>query len=157
DLLLAITSLTEAELQRDLLALTEAELLFQCGLPPKADYQFKHALIRDAAYEALLKSRRRELHRVVARTIDEQFPIIKESHPEVLARHWTEAGEHKYALSAWQKAGEVAATRGASVEAAGQYTLALQLLYELPESMARDRQELELQVGLGRALWGAKS
>src|ERR1700680_567694 len=54
--------------------------------------QFKHALIRDTAYEALLKSRRKELHGVVARTIDENFSALKQAHPEVLARHWTEAG-----------------------------------------------------------------
>ena len=54
---------------------------------------FKHALIRDAAYEALLKSRRKELHRLVARVIDEKFPALRTANPEVLARHWTEAGE----------------------------------------------------------------
>ena len=65
------------------------------GIAPEATYQFKHALIRDAAYEALLKSRRKELHLSVARTIDEKFPTLKETHPEVLARHWTEAGESR--------------------------------------------------------------
>jgi predicted ATPase len=69
-------------------------MLYLHGIVPDATYQFKHALIRDAAYEALLKTRRKELHLVVARTIDERFPVIKQAHPEVLARHWTEAGEN---------------------------------------------------------------
>ena len=76
------------------------------GFAPEATYQFKHALIRDAAYEALLKSRRKDLHRLVARTIDEKFPALKEAHPEVLARHWTEAGETEPAIAEWSRAGE---------------------------------------------------
>ena len=79
-------------------SLADAELLYVRGIAPDATYQFKHALIRDAAYEALLKSRRKELHLSVARTIDEKFPALKETHPEVLARHWTEAGEGLKAL-----------------------------------------------------------
>jgi predicted ATPase len=81
ELLLAVTPLNEAELQRDLLALTQAELLYQRGLRPNADYQFKHALIRDAAYEALLKSRRRELHTCIAHAIEERFTEQAASHP----------------------------------------------------------------------------
>ena len=78
------------------------------GIPPEATYIFKHALIRDAAYEALLRSRRKDLHRLVARTIDEKFPALKETHPEVLARHWTEAGETEPAIAEWSRAGEAA-------------------------------------------------
>jgi len=74
-------------------------------------------LIRDAAYEALLKSRRKELHLKVARTIDEQFPVIKESQPEVLARHWTEAGKAEPAIDAWKQAGDRAVPRNAYIEA----------------------------------------
>ena len=93
ELLHAVHPIAEGDLQRALRSLTDAELLYVRGIAPDATYQFKHALIRDAAYEALLKSRRKELHLIVARTIDEKFPTIKETHPEVLARHWTEAGE----------------------------------------------------------------
>ena len=93
ELLHAVHPIAEEDLQRALRGLADAELLYVRGIAPDATYQFKHALIRDAAYEALLKSRRKELHRLVARTIDEKFPALKEAHPEVLARHWTEAGE----------------------------------------------------------------
>jgi predicted ATPase len=93
ELLRAVHPMAELDLQAALAKFTEAELLYVSGIVPDATYQFKHALIRDAAYEALLKSRRRELHRQVAVAIDENFPALKELHPEVLARHWTEAGE----------------------------------------------------------------
>jgi predicted ATPase len=93
ELLHAVHPIAHADLQHALRALTDAELLYVRGIAPEATYQFKHALIRDAAYEALLKSRRRELHLRVARTIEEQFPALKEAHPEVIARHWSEAGD----------------------------------------------------------------
>ncbi len=77
ELLHAVHPLAEADLQRALRTLTDAELLYIRGIAPEATYQFKHALIRDAAYEALLKSRRKELHLIVAQTIDQKFPVIK--------------------------------------------------------------------------------
>ena len=79
--------MAELELQAALGKLTDAELLYVRGIAPDTIYQFKHSLIRDAAYEALLKSRRRELHGQVAVAIDENFPVFKEAHPEVLAHH----------------------------------------------------------------------
>ena len=94
-----------AVFQRSLRSLTDAELLYARGIAPEATYQFKHALIRDAAYEALLKSRRKELHLTVARTINEHFPLVKETHPEVLAHHWTGAGQVEAAVSEWSRAG----------------------------------------------------
>jgi len=114
------------------------------GIAPEASYLFKHALIRDAAYEALLKSRRKDLHRLVARTIDEKFSGFKDAHPEVLARHWTEAGETEPAIAQWSRAGETARARNAFIEALGSYRQALALLDTLPESRERDLRELEL-------------
>src|ERR1700688_1129671 len=87
ELIQAVHPMDEADLQAALRKLTDIELLYVRGIAPEATYQFKHALIRDAAYEALLKSRRKELHLIVARTIDEKFPALKEAHPEVVARH----------------------------------------------------------------------
>ena len=77
ELLHAVHPIAEEDLQRALRKLTDAELLYVRGIAPEATYLFKHALIRDAAYEALLKSRRKELHRLVARTIDEQFTALE--------------------------------------------------------------------------------
>jgi tetratricopeptide (TPR) repeat protein len=132
---------------------TDAELVYVRGIAPEATYQFKHALIRDAAYEALLKSRRKELHRQVARTIDEKFPILKEAHPEVVARHWTEAGETAQAIAEWTRAGKAAESRHAFKEAQQSYEQALALLSLLADSAERDRHELDLRQSIIRMLW----
>jgi tetratricopeptide (TPR) repeat protein len=145
ELLHAVHPIAEQDLQRAIRSATDAELIYVHGIVPDATYQFKHALIRDAAYEALLKSRRKELHRQVAHTIDERFPALKESHPEVLARHWGEAGETDLAISEWSRAGKAAEARNAFKEAGESYKQALALLNLLPESSDRDRRELELR------------
>ena len=145
ELLHAVHPIAEEDLQRALRALTDAELLYVRGIAPEATYLFKHALIRDAAYEALLKSRRKELHRQVGRRIDEQFAAIAKAHPEVLARHWTEADEIEPAIAQWTRAGEAAQARNAFKEALESYRKALMLVNRLPESTGRDLRELRLR------------
>jgi len=76
ELLHAVDPTSDQELESALRKLTDADLLYFRGLAPDATYHFKHSLIRDAAYAALLKSRRKELHELIARTIDEKFPDI---------------------------------------------------------------------------------
>jgi predicted ATPase/class 3 adenylate cyclase len=149
ELLHAVYPMLEAELKSALRGLTDAELLYVRGIAPEATYQFKHALIRDAAYEALLKSRRKELHLSVARTIEQKFPAFKETQPEVLARHWTEAGEIESAISGWEGAARRAAEGRAYQEAEAHYRQELNLLQLLPESEDRDGRELILRMALG--------
>jgi predicted ATPase len=156
ELLHAVHLIAEEDLQRALCKLADTELLYVRGIAPDATYQFKHALIRDAAYEALLKSRRKDLHLIVARTIDEKFPALKESHPEVLARHWTEAGETDSAVTEWSKAGQRAVERRAYREGEQHYSDALAILQTLPESPERDRRELLLLLGSGPVLIATK-
>ena len=146
ELLSAAHPLAEADLQLALRGLADAELLYVRGIAPEATYLFKHALIRDAAYEALLKTRRKELHRLVARAIDEKFPALKEAHPEVLARHWTEAGETEPALAQWSRAAEAAEARNAFREILESRRQALALLNLLPESPEREVREFELRL-----------
>jgi tetratricopeptide (TPR) repeat protein len=144
DLLHAIHPAAEEDLRSSLRALAEAELLYPRGIVPRSTYQFKHALIRDAAYEALLKSRRKQLHRRAALAISERFAALAEAQPEVLARHWTEAGEIEPAIAQWAKAGAAAQARNAFKEALESYKQALTLLKLLPESAERDGRELEI-------------
>jgi class 3 adenylate cyclase/tetratricopeptide (TPR) repeat protein len=144
-LLHAVHPIAEADLQCALRNLADADLLYVHGIAPEATYLFKHALIRDAAYEALLKSRRKDLHRLVAQTIDEQFSALAEAHPEVLARHWTEAGETERAIAQWSRAGEAAQARNAFREALESFRQAVTVLQSLPESPERDLHELELR------------
>ncbi|MGH7813752.1 MAG: hypothetical protein ACREQI_07075 [Candidatus Binataceae bacterium] len=132
--------------------LANKELIYARGIPPEATYQFKHALIQDAAYEALLKVNRKELHRRVAQTIAEKFPRIAKEQPQVLARHWTGAGEAKPAIAAWKKAGAAATRRRAFKEAGENFRQALAMLNTLPESPERDARELELMRALVEVL-----
>ena len=144
ELLLAVSTMPENDLQSSLTKLADAELIYVRGFPPEATYSFKHALIQDAAYEALLKSRRRELHRRVAVVMTEQFPVLAETQLEVLARHWTEAAEEELAIAAWRKTADTVFERHAYKEAEEAYRQALAILKTLAESRARDSRELEL-------------
>jgi class 3 adenylate cyclase/tetratricopeptide (TPR) repeat protein len=153
ELLQAVHPMAEENLQSGLRKLADAELVYVRGIAPDATYQFKHALIRDAAYEALLKTNRRKLHRLVAQTITEKFPKLAEAHPEALARHWTEAEEIEPAIAEWSRAGEAARTRNAFREAQESYQQALVLLGTLPDSSQRDSRELELRQSVVQMLW----
>src|SRR5881409_1748766 len=155
-LLHAVLRLPDVELQAALARLADAELLYPRGLLPEATYVFKHALVQDTAYASLLKSRRRELHGAIARVLAERFHDTAETQPELLAVHYTEAGEGEPAVAAWQRAAEHAVARSAFVEAAGYYTKGLEVLGTLPDTPARAQQELLLQVALGRVLLATK-
>jgi class 3 adenylate cyclase len=152
ELIRAVQPIAENDLQEALHTLADADLLYVRGITPESTYQFKHALIRDAAYEALLKSRRKELHRLVARTIDEKFPALRDAHPEVLARHWTEAGEIEPANREWLRAGKLADARNAFKEAEHNHLQAIALLNLVAESPQRDLRELELRQAVYEAL-----
>ena len=95
-LLRAVAGMEDAPLQSALDRLAEADILLVQGLPPESDYRFKHALIQDAAYENLLKSRRQVLHRRVAETLRDSFPATAAAEPEALAHHFTQAGHDRH-------------------------------------------------------------
>ena len=101
DLLAAVVPEPEAEFNSALDRLVAAGLLFQHGVPPYASYLFKHALVQDAAYGTLLREPRRALHARIAETLESQFAEIAESRPELLARHFTEAGLIEKAAALW--------------------------------------------------------
>src|SRR5262249_2534227 len=105
-LLAAVARKPEAEFKLALDRLIAAGLLVRQGIPPHATYVFKHALVQDAAYGTLLRDPRRALHARIAESIEIQFPEIAESQPELLARHYTEAGLIEKAASLWGKAGQ---------------------------------------------------
>jgi predicted ATPase len=97
-LLRATAGMEDAPLQSALERLAESDLILVQGLPPDSDYRFKHALIQDAAYENLLKSRRTILHRRIAETLRDRFQGIAAAEPEVLAYHFTQAGFDEQAI-----------------------------------------------------------
>ncbi|MDZ7345075.1 MAG: AAA family ATPase, partial [candidate division KSB1 bacterium] len=147
----AVSPLEEAALQHELKRLVEAELLFRRGAPPQATYIFKHALIQEAAYESLLKSKRLQYHQQIAQTLSERFPETAETKPELLAHHYTNAGMKKEAITYWQHAGQRAMARSANWEAAKHLAKGLELLKTLPESPEQMQQELVLQLTYGMA------
>src|SRR5262249_50067466 len=131
ELLQAVFPLDEETLQQGLKQLVEAELVYQRGLGPQAPYLFKHALIQDTAYQALLKSTRQQYHRQIGQVLEEHFPETVEAQPELVAHHYTEAGLIEQALPHWQKAGERATQRSAYVEAIAHLTRGLERLKTL--------------------------
>ena len=151
-LLAAVADRPEAELQAALDQLVAAELVYRRGTAPDVTYSFKHALVQDAAYGTLLKSRRQHLHARIAQVMEEQFPEIVETQPELLAQHYTGAGLTEQAIVYWEKAGERAIQRSANAEAIERLSKALELLATVPETPERIRQELALQTRLGPAV-----
>jgi predicted ATPase len=142
---------------KDALAqLEDAELVFRRGDAPEAIYTFKHALVQDVAYESLLKSRRHQLHGRIARILEERFPDVVTSQPEIVAHHFTEAGLVERASDYWLKAGQQAARRSANAEALNHLARGLQLLPNIDDPMLRNKSELLLQTSLGNSLRATK-
>jgi predicted ATPase/class 3 adenylate cyclase len=147
-ILAAVVRKPEAELGSALDRLIAAGLLFRQGVPPHASYLFKHAIVQDAAYGTLLREPRRALHARIAEAIESQFPEIAENHPELLARHWTEAGMIEKAAGLWGKAGQRSVERSALVEAVDQLNRALDQIATLPSTTSLRREQINLQVAL---------
>ena len=151
-LLAEVTALPDAVLQASLERLTSSELVFARGIAPQATYVFKHALIQDAAYESLLLSRRRELHRRIAEVLEASFPEAARNSPELLAHHYTESHESQRAIDFWQKAAQKASRASAYQEAVNHLQRGLDLLAGLPPGDERDVRELELRLPLATML-----
>jgi class 3 adenylate cyclase/tetratricopeptide (TPR) repeat protein len=149
-LLAAVAQTTEAELAPALDRLVEAGLLFRHGVPPDANYLFKHALVQDVAYDTLLREKRQALHARIASAL-QQFDVGN-NQPELLARHYSLAAMPQQAINYWQRAGDRAAKGSANKEAISHFRNALQLLDMLPESTTHADQELQLLLALGPAL-----
>ena len=153
ELVATLAELSDEALEDALGHAVEAGLIFRRGAPPEAQYTFKHALLRDAAYHGLLKRRRQRLHGRLAALLEMRSQdSASETQLELLARHFTEAGETERAITYWAKAGQAAIDRYANKEAVGHIRKGLEILKELPGGPARQRHELELLVSLGVAL-----
>jgi predicted ATPase len=152
ELLAAVAQRNAAELDAALDQLVVAGLAFRRGTPPQASFLFKHALVQDAAYGTLLRGKRQELHGSVAHVLEEQWPETAETQPELLAHHCAEAGLVERAIAYYTRAGQRAVPRSAVAEAITQLRKGLELLTSLPDGASRQRQELHLQIALGRSL-----
>jgi serine phosphatase RsbU (regulator of sigma subunit) len=156
DLLAAVLRVDETALEPELAKLTGAGIIHQKSGPPHRTFSFKHALLVDALLGALSEEQRRQYHRRVAETMEAQFPITVETQPELLAQHFTEAGEADKAATYWLRSGRESHARFANIEAISDLTKGLALLKSLDESAARDARELEVLGPLGTSYIAAR-
>ena len=156
ELICAVATMSKPQLDDALAQLVVAELIFRRGSPPDAEYTFKHALVQDAAYSTLLRSRRLTLHTRIVTILEGHFPETVATQPALLARHCAKAGLADKAVAYWRKAGQQAMARSATMEAEENYRQGLAMLNTLPESSERDTRELELRNALVRVLQQTK-
>lgn len=144
EVLEAVSTLPADVLEDQLRRIVDSGLVRRIGTGPGASYAFKHALVQDAAYESLLKSRRRTLHEQVARALSNRFPALVIAQPELTARHMHGAELFTEATDAYRRAGARGASRWSLAESVRNYRQAVNCLNELPEDEARHRLELEI-------------
>jgi class 3 adenylate cyclase/tetratricopeptide (TPR) repeat protein len=149
DLLSAASRIDDDDLSSALSQLEEADIIHRVGISPLVRYQFKHVLLRDAIYHSLLRSKRRQFHEEIAAALASQFPAIVENQPELLAHHYSEAGNNELAIQCWYKAGHRALTNSANVEAIAHFRKALELMNTLADTPERRREEIKIQLALG--------
>ena len=132
------------DLPSQLDTLLESGLVIPVGEPRDQRFAFKHALIRDAAYQSLWERDRKSLHRLIAGVITERFPALIESQPELLAHHYTQAGLDTAAVAYWERAARLAASRSACDEAISHLNSGLRLIEAQPDTF--DRRSVELRL-----------
>jgi predicted ATPase len=152
EVIVAVSSLPSQQLEAALEALVEAGVIFRRGVAPSAEYIFKHALLQDVAHGSLTRRSRQELHARIASVFEQTFPALAAGQPERLAHHYAEAGAPDKAAAYSLKAGMRALVQSAMTEAVAQLRSGLDLLSFAPESGARERLELNLQLALARAM-----
>ncbi len=152
DLLRAASSRDEAALRTDLRELTDAGVVFHRRSARSESYVFKHALIRDAAYETMVRPMRQSLHRRVAAVLRQRFPDVERAQPEVLAHHFERGGQIEKSVEYWKRAGDRTMARGAYAESVQHFEHGLALLDRLTDPVKRTQLELGLTESFGTAL-----
>ncbi|MGD9803385.1 MAG: AAA family ATPase [Hyphomicrobiaceae bacterium] len=155
-LIASVAALSDANLDAALQQLITSGLISARGMPPEATYTFKHALVQDAAYATFLKGRRQQLHADIAHALEDQFPALVQSQPEIVAHHYTNAGLDLRAIHFWLRAGQLANDKSANDEAVSHLSRGLELLSALPAGRERDELELKLQSTVAPALVATK-
>jgi tetratricopeptide (TPR) repeat protein len=153
-LLEAVSPKPGAELEAALAKLVATGIVFPEGGGTEQRFSFKHALLRDAAYESLLMARRREWHERTARVLEEGFPEAAANEPELLAHHFGEAGLNEKACEYRMRAGDRALSRSAYNEAIANFSAGLkaaEALLPSPEAM-RHQLDLLLKLGVARGI-----
>jgi hypothetical protein len=145
ELIAAVALMPAAQLDDALAQLVGAELIYRRGTPPEAEYTFKHALLQDAAYSTLLRTRRRQLHAQIGAALENRYPEIIAAQPALLAHHYEEAGLREKAVDYWLAAGRQALGRSATPEALALLLRGLALVPGLPDGERREERELDVR------------
>lgn len=156
-LISAVAPCSEPALQDALHHLVEAGLILPQRSTAKPSWTFKHALVQEAAYESMLKSRRQELHCAIAQALVNRFPEQASSAPELVAHHSTLAGDTQQAVTYWLAAGRKAWQRAAAKEALAHLSRGQALVETIEQTAVRDELELKLQSTLGVVHFAATS
>jgi len=156
ELMAAVAAAPPAQVRSAMGALKRAGLVSQNGAGETIRYQFRHALVRDAAYESMLRPDRRALHQQIAVTLAAKFPDFCEAEPETLAYHLMNGAEPASAIPHYIRAGKKAAARGGHAEAIAHFETALSLMEKLPPSLERLQMELGTLLPLAISLASAR-
>jgi tetratricopeptide (TPR) repeat protein len=143
-----------SDLEAALGRLLDGDIVFQRGTLPRASFSFKHALVQQAAYESLRARERRQLHERVARALPEVDAETVAARPELVAKHWTEAGRPRDAFEWWRRAGLRALERSAYAESSHHLEQALRALPKVYAASERRKPEIELRLALTSAQMG---
>jgi predicted ATPase/DNA-binding response OmpR family regulator/class 3 adenylate cyclase len=157
ELLSIVAERPENDLAAALDRLVASGLVLRRGFPPYATYSFKHALVRDAAYDMLPRRRRQRLHASIADALEQRFPETSRTQPELLAHHCREAGYKRKAITYLSTAAECAHLRSGTSEALAHLTQAQELVSTLPDDHERSQLELNLALILGRVFTARRS
>ncbi len=149
DLLALASKIDEKDLLSALAILEEADIISRLEVSPAVRFAFKHVLLRDAVYNSLLRGKRRETHGDIAAVLEEHFAELVENQPEILAYHYSEAGNNPSAILWWRKSGRRALANSANVEAISHFRNALRLLSAMHDTAERTKEEIEIQLALG--------
>jgi len=156
ELITVTTGISARDLEHGLARLVEANLLFQRGVSPRAQYSFKHAMLQEIAYQSLLRVDRVKYHRRIAEALIARHADIGETPPELVAHHYSAARLSIEAAHYWRRAGEQALLRSANVEALVHINRGLGELATCPRSALRIKEEVLLLISLGVALTASK-
>jgi class 3 adenylate cyclase/tetratricopeptide (TPR) repeat protein len=151
DLLAAIAPNGQTGLRETLKNLESSSIIYDCGLPPGSSFAFRHALLQDAAYASLLRTRRQELHGRIAETLESAYPERVRVEPELVAHHYARAGRFLLASKYQAAAGRRAIDRAANLEARAHADQGLSLLAQVAQNVERDKMELGLEILRGTA------
>ncbi len=152
ELLAKVSGIDEYELARALRRLADESIVVRRPHAERETYFFRHALMQQAALSGLLHTHRRDIHARIGAVVEEDHPEIVDAEPEMLARHFEEAGLARKAIEYWGRAGRTALERCANRESVLRLNRALELLPALEDERARARAELDLRLSLGSAL-----